>query len=313
MKIYIDTGKDHVLIRRMLRIWKKLGNSLSNPGDADILLCNIRLANKKLRLPKVQRLDGIYYDKATDYNSRNSVISLTHAIVDGNIYQSYSCKLQAERYLASRKKSSMGCRIIYNGIEENWCGKHEDRDNFHIVVAAKWRRHKRLKEIIDIFLEFLKRAPNSYLHILGDIVQNKPVKNKHIGYYGHLNYTEMAKVFKISNCSIHLSKRDACPNSVVEAIGAGIPVITSTVCGGATEMCELTKGCIIVDGDTDLNNYAPAYPYTDKHNIISKELTENIVNEIYNIYVNRPRVKIPKVLTIDYCAKAYINFLKAIQ
>jgi len=312
VKIYIDTGKEHVLIRRMLPIWNKLGHSLDTPGNSNVLLCNIRLANRKLNLPKVQRLDGIYYDKATDYNSRNSAISSTHAIVDGTIYQSYSCKAQAERYLAKRKKSA-GCRIIYNGIEKNWCGRHEDRDNFHIVVAAKWRRHKRLKETIDIFLEFLKKVPDSYLHILGQTIQNKLISNKHITYYGYLNHTQMAKIFKRADCSIHLSKRDACPNSVVEAIGAGVPVITSDVCGGATEMCQITKGCVIVDGDTDLKDYAPAYPYTDKHNVVSKELTENIINELYKIHINRPRVKIPKVLTIDYCAKAYINFLKAIQ
>lgn len=312
MKIYIDTGQGHVLIKRMLPIWKELGHSLSTAGNADVLLCNIRIANKKINLPKVQRLDGIYYDKATDYNSRNSAISTTHAIVDGTIYQSYSCKAQAEKYLDNRKKSAV-CRIIYNGIEENWCGEHENRDGFHIVIAAKWRRHKRLKETIDIFLEFLKKVPNSYLHVLGDIIQNKPVKNKNIIYYGHLNHTQMAKIFKISDCSIHLSKRDACPNAVVEAIGAGIPVITSTVCGGATEMCGITKGCIVVDGDTDLEDYEPVYNYQEKHNIVSKKLTKNIINELYNIYINKIRVKIPKVLTIDYCAKAYINFLKVLK
>lgn len=311
MKIYIDTGKEHILIKRMLPIWKKLGHSLDVPDNSDVLLCNIRLANKKLNIPKVQRLDGIYYDKATNYNSRNSVISTTHAIVDGTIYQSYSCKAQAERYLTPRKKSTV-FDIIYNGIEENWCGDHKNTNNFHIVVAAKWRRHKRLKETIDIFLKFLKKVPNSYLHILGDIIQNKVVKNKHIIYYGHLNYKQMASIFQKSNCSIHLSKRDACPNSVVEAIGAGIPVITSTVCGGSTEICDLTKGCIVVDGDIDLEDYAPTYPYTDKHNVVSKELTENIIYELYKIYINRPRVKIPKELTIDYCAKSYINFLKVL-
>jgi len=311
MKIFIDNGKEHVLIKRMLPIWKKLGHIFSNPGDADVLLCNIRLANRKLNIPKVQRLDGIYYDLATNYNQRNSAISSTHGMVDGTIYQSYSCKAQAEKYLMPRKKSAV-CRIIYNGIEENWCGKHKRMDDFHIVIAAKWRRHKRLKETIDIFLKFLKKFPDSYLHILGDIIENKKIKNKHIIYYGHLSHSSMASIFQKSDCSIHLSKRDACPNSVVEAIGAGMPVITSTVCGGATEMCEMTKGCIVVKGDTDLKDYAPAYPYTDKHNIVSNKLTENIINELSNIYKNRPRVNIPKMLTIDYCAKAYVNFLKVL-
>jgi glycosyltransferase involved in cell wall biosynthesis len=311
MKIYIDTGQEHVLIKRMLPIWNQMGHVISKPAEADALLCNIRIANKKLNLPKAQRLDGIYYDADTDYNSRNSAISATHAIVDGTINQSYSCKEQAEKYLAKRKKSAKWT-VIYNGIKENWCGEHEHTNDFHIVVAAKWRRHKRLKETIDIFLKFLKKFPNSYLHIMGNIIQNQVVQNKNIIYYGHLSHKQMAIIYRKCDCSIHLSKRDACPNSVVESIGAGIPVITSTVCGGSTEMCKMTKGCVIVDGDTDLDDYAPAYPYRNHHNIVSKELTKNIINQLQNIYENRTRVKIPKILTIEHCAESYINFLKVI-
>ena len=85
----------------------------------------------------------------------------------------------------------------------------------------------------------------------------------------------MKDVFRLSDVSIQLSKKDSCPNSVVETIGAGIPTITTNTCGGATEMCNLTAGCMVVDGDGLYEDTEPCKPYSDSYNIVSEKL-ENI-------------------------------------
>jgi len=304
VNISIDHGKEHVVIKRMLPYWKSDGHQITIKGD--IHLSFIKFIQQS-NVPKVLRLDGIYYDNDTDYNKRNLLISKSHYIANGVIYQSNFSKKMCEKYLSPRNFNAK-TSVIYNGVDNMWCGKHIDTNNFNIIVSSKWRRHKRLKEIIDLFIIFHKLHKDARLHILGDTIQNKKYDHPSIIYYGHLNENEMKPVWRIGDLSIHLSKKDSCPNTVVEAIGAGVPVITTNACGGATEMVNITKGCISCSGEEQ--NIQPCYPYRDEYNVISDTTSQLILNAITDVYKDRPRVIIPKQLTIKYMATQYTNFMK---
>ena len=145
MKLYLENFNGHIAYKRMMLYWKKMGIVISNINDCDIQLANVRAINLKKKT--VQRLDGIYYDSDTPYNDRNSAISNTHVNASGVIYQSQYCKDAGEYYLGKRKGPNA---VIYNGIEPGWCGEHKRSKHPIIVVSAKWRRHKRLPEILKL-------------------------------------------------------------------------------------------------------------------------------------------------------------------
>ena len=148
-------------------VWKECGHKLVKAyKEADIQLSSVKIHSQG-KLPIVLRLDGVYYDLDIDYKEKNKEISKAHSVADAVIYQSEYGKKLCETYLALRKKTAL-YRIIPNGIEKNWVIR-KDHDGMNIVVAAIWRRHKRLKEIIELFLELLNICIAVKLHIIGDL------------------------------------------------------------------------------------------------------------------------------------------------
>jgi glycosyltransferase involved in cell wall biosynthesis len=215
-----------------------------------------------------------------------------------------------EKYLSPRKKEAKPF-VIYNGIDKDWCGEFVEHEGTNIIVTAKWRRHKRLQETIQLFLKHYKKYPHTHLHIFGLLHQNVPVKHQNIHYYGHVDRKDFMGHHAMADFTIHLSKKDACPNSVVEAIGAGIPVITTNACGGSTEMCAMTGGCIICDGDE--NTIEPCKPYTDAYNVMPPVLEENLLGAMETIEKDKYCVELPKELTAEYVAEKYFEVFKSIK
>jgi glycosyltransferase involved in cell wall biosynthesis len=308
LKIYLDNAEGHVLTKRITPYLLDYGISFTNNfHKADIHLCFVR-SSGNFGIPIIQRIDGIYYDKNIDYNARNAAISETHTKAKGIVYQSEYCQKASERYLKPRRKDSI-TRIIFNGIDPYWCGEHIPQEHPQITITAKWRRHKRLKETIEVFQSFLKYYPKAVLHICGMLHDNPVPNHPNIIYYGHINHKQMHDIMRKTTMSIHLSRRDACPNSVVEALGAGIPVITTSDCGGSTEMCQMTSGCIIVHEDGD-PNLVPVPHYTDEYNKLTKPLHNNLVEAMVNLAENPNRVELPEKLTAKHTALEYFNFFK---
>lgn len=312
MRIYLDNAEGHITIKRMLPYWIKMGHSVTtSPSDKfDVQLSYVRIS-KITGKPVVHRIDGIYYDSATDYNGRNKVISESHEHADGVIYQSnYSRKL-IERLLKPRKKTAK-FDVIYNGIDENWAKSFVEHESTNITITGKHRRHKRLKEIISLFVEYNVKYPNSKLHIFGILHDNKEVKHKDIIYHGQVERTKMQNIFRQTDFSIHLSKRDSCPNSVVEYIGAGIPVITTDNCGGATEMCQATSGCIIVKGDGSYLDTNPVPHYSEEWNVLPTNVRSGILSAMYELTENKKRVILPPILTAQNQAEQYIKLMQSV-
>jgi len=310
MKIFID-GSKRAAVRRMFPIWQELGHKVvSNAQTADVQLSVIKIKNKNI--PTVLRLDGVYYDKAGNFKGLNADISRSHSIADGIIYQSNLSKSMCEKYLAKRRTNL--CNVVYNGIDLNDWQVFRRHDDINIVSCAKWRRPKRLPETIEIFAEFLNYYPNAKLHILGPMKKGAKVI-KHINVIYHnpnkkIGFEEIKKIYETCDIYIHLCKKDSCPSSVVEAIGTGIPVVTTNACGGATEMCELTPGCVIIPGESE--SLEPDYIYKDTYNRISNEVKGNIVDAIVEIAKSKIRVVLPDELTIETTAKKYIRLMEKI-
>lgn len=305
MKIFLDSGK-HIQIQRLEPFFNEKGSAIyRDPKNCEVQLSLVYLRHKTT-LPVVVRLDGIYYDLATHYKSRNKPISKIHTSASGIIYQSNSCMQMCEKFL--KKRTSKNYDIIYNGIDPNWAGKFIQHDGINIVTSAKWRRFKRLSEIINLFLKFNKVVPNSKLHILGKLHDNKQIKHPNIFYYGMVGFAKMSEIYRAGDMFIHLAKNDACPKTVVEAIGVGMPVITTEACGGATEMAQMTNGCIACKGDPITMD--ADYVYRDEWNVLPTILKSRILKAMIQIADDKRRVVLPNELHIKTTAEKYLKVME---
>jgi len=309
VRIFFDSEQKHVMITRMEPIWNEMGHFLSrSPRVCDVQLSMIRI-EKVTRLPIVLRLDGVYYDLATDYTERNSRISDAHAIADGIIYQSGYGKGLCEYYLEKKKASAIS-RIIPNGIEKR-NPKRRDHKGINIVVASIWRRHKRLKEIIDLFLQFAGKRRDVYLYIIGDLCENVKGNDPRIFYYGQVRYSKIKELYETADLHIHLSKRDNCPNTVLEAIGAGVPVLTTNLCGGATEICGMyNEGYFCYEGE---DTFFPVYNYQEEWNELPEGTKTNLLESMEQILSSGSKFgAVPDRLNIRTVARKYIEFMEEI-
>lgn len=313
MKILLDNYEGHITLQRMLPYFTACCHSVTTNinDDYDVQLSSVRVGLRKKDRPVILRLDSVYYDSATDYNGRNAEISKSHQIADGIIYQSNYSKMLIEALLKPRKLDAK-LAVIPNGIEPDWCGDPIEHSGINITVTGKHRRHKRLKEIIELFIEYNKQYPDSKLHIFGRLHDNKEVKHKDIVYYGHVDRSKMVDILRVTDFSIHLSKRDSSPNSVVEMIGAGIPVITTNNCGGATEMCQITPGCVIINGDGDYNDVSPVPHYGEKWNVLSDRLKSDLLLAMVVMTLYKKRVELPIQLSAEWMAAKYISLMKSV-
>jgi glycosyltransferase involved in cell wall biosynthesis len=307
MKIYID-GSKRAAVSRMFPVWESWGHKVVDKARlADVQLSVVRIKNRT-GLPTVLRLDGVYYDAATDYNHRNESISKSHMEADALVYQSVLSKMMCEKYLGDRKGEY---RVIHNGIDQNGWNNPKEHLHTNIFCCGKWRRPKRLKETIEVFKKFRERSPYANLWVVGGFKKGgKPIPGDNIFYTYEIDHNGMKELYRIGDMFLHLCKKDSCPSTVVEAIAAGMPAITTDVCGGATEMCAKTPGCKVILGEE--LSLEPDFIYQDKCHKIPEAVIDNMVSAMTEVVDKKTRVSLPKELTIDYVAKQYIELMESV-
>lgn len=311
LKIFID-GSRRRAISRMFPYWEKAGCKIvDNPKLGDVQLSVVRIYSKT-NLPTLLRIDGIYYDKAENFLIRNIPINESHIQADAIVYQSELSKLMCEKFLGERTTSFF--EVIHNGVcESNW--KRPARSpgkSVNIFSCAKWRRIKRLPELIKIFQLFLQKYPNAKLHIIGPMAKGaEEITSSNVVYYGELNLEQIKELYHKADIHIHLCKKDSCPSNVPESIAAGVPVITTNLCGGAAEMCSLSPDCtIIYEGKQSLK---ADYIYGEAYNEMPILVMKGMVEAMLIALQSKTEVVLPLELSIEYTAQKYLSMLRKIH
>ena len=262
--------------------------------------------------PYVLRMDGIYFGKeAEDPEKRKNNDDMKRAIdgASGVIYQSLFDKQLIEAYFGKTKKKNI---IICNGtkIERSYSKKGIRKDlglpeNRRLLIcSAGWRRHKRLPEIVEL-LKRLNDIEDRYaLIILGE--QNDYIKTDNTYSFGNIYPGDITRYYQCADIYIHLSWLDHCPNTVVEAIANGLPVLCSNQ-GGTREVVEGASAGIVSECDAEvdlfsLNLYEPPAPDWDQLIQCAQHLFGNYEKYCQSINKN--------FVDIDAVANKYVNFIK---
>ncbi len=290
-----NSGK-HKFFIRLAKEMKKNDIIIDNKNpDIYIFLAGTN-PSKKAKL-NILRLDGLIMNTRWDYKSKNKKILKAIKQSDGIIYQGKFCRDAYNKFLNIDKRPY---DIIPNGASPNEFLKREPKDFF--IANCKWRPHKRLKEIIKSYLLALDMGLKSDLIITGKPDYKKNHFN--IKYLGWQKYKKLKELLSNAIASFHLTWLDWCPNSMIESIISGCPIIY-TKYGGQIELGEVS-GIGIKDTQQKFNLidlYSP--PKIDRKKVAEAMLfLEENKNKKY--YVR-------KDLDIKIICKKYIKFFKNIS
>jgi len=226
-------------------------------AKVDVALHNARVRKNNAKY-NIVRIDGVYHNTAQDYKKLNkNVFSGFHTLPDAVIYQSNFSKSIADHYLG---EFNGPITVISNGADPNFYLESIPSESLYehtFITISRWRPHKRLKDIIESFL--IADLSNSVLYVAGDIndsgltpKEKKKYHREHsVKFLGKLDQGTLARYLISADVFIHLCWFDNCPNGVVEAICAGLPVITNNV--GGTQEIVLKSGGYVVAIDKPYN------------------------------------------------------------
>lgn len=199
-------------------------------GKSDIHL-NVIQGQCKVGSKNVVRLDGVYYDIGR--LKMNEPIKSTLRKTDGVIYQSKWAKIFVEGMLGVAPKKSA---VIYNGARTSlYTAAQPEKHHFEKVMlcCSHWRANKRLKNIVLSFIECRRKTKMN----LGLFVVGKPdfsYSDPNVIFFGSVK-SNIYSLYASADYMCHICHLDACPNSVVEGLCSGMPVVCNNI-GGTPEL-----------------------------------------------------------------------------
>lgn len=211
---------------------ENLGCEIVKDNSHDLSLCFIQSFDSVTK-PRIQRLDGIYFNTDQDYKSLNSQILKTYKDSSGVVFQSHFNKKLIQKYFGHHNHSV----VIHNGADIDTINStpamRNEKYNKIWSCASSWRPHKRLDKNIEYFLEH--RESGDLLIVAGHVAKKEQIDEPNIVYFGNLTQNQLYSVYKASTNFIHLAWLDHCPNVVVDARASGCHIICSSA-GGTKEI-----------------------------------------------------------------------------
>jgi len=247
------------------------------------------------------RLDGLYLDSNDpETGQKNHPIFDSYYNFDHIVFQSEFSKNIYEAFTETPKENT----IIHNGVGEEFFEAEEmpiylsaDFDKL-CVASASWRRHKRLEETIEAFRD--KRLKNVGLLVL-DGLNYKPAsidKPSNVMLLDRMAHEDSALFYKNCDAMIHLCWLDSCPNSVVESLAAGTPVLCSHN-GGTSELVKDDGVTIQIEDDYVFGQRVPLY---DPPKVDTNIIVEGILKVL-----GMDKIEVREDLKISNVAQKYSN------
>jgi glycosyltransferase involved in cell wall biosynthesis len=310
MKIFISEKKlsggpsvfKELLINSLKNKGYHLVSDVSEKVDIELGFISFKSKNAKKR---ILRLDGVYYQ--SHQVSMNSEIKESIKKADAIIYQSEFSKSMVKSMILDTNVPDC---VIYNGTDlnkiklSNPCKKYAKTQ---FVMCADWRNTKRPMSAIRGFYKWVKdnKVKDTKLVIIGDFgkYKNEILSDykKNIVLLGNIKNSSIFPILKSSDFMLHLCFIDSCPNSVVEGISCGLPVLCTNL-GGTREIVE-DYGHVI---NCDSFNFSAIEKVSDN---ISPDIVSNGISILYNKNYNNIS---SKNLDINQVVDKYIKFMESL-
>ncbi len=267
---------------------------------------------KLLKKRVVQRLDGVYHPATPAgklyplYNLKMQIIH--NFLADVVIYQSEFSRLSCETFLGkTRAKKTI---IIYNGVDTEKIPsriviQHEDAP-IKLLTFAKFRRRDQIEPIIESVKlldpeKFILNIYGSYTENLKDLFENLP---ENIKFRGKKSNEELLQILYEFDIFL-FSDQSACPNSVLEAMAAGLPIVAFNR-GSIPELIKSGYNGEIADIKEKSNQFKENYPFrSDVYQGYSYKI-QRILKDI-DFYSKNAQSAINEQFTLNQMIQKYIG------
>ena len=263
-------------------------------NNPDIYFSAVWMGSPPKGARHIHRVDNCYFDtlqkKRTGNNAAiKKAIKKAYAVIYQSKFSLRICRgvlgVKAKRY-----------KIIHNAIDQSVCDKvvpfkHEYNKLF--VACALWRPIKRPNSIMSSFLK--ARLENSALIMIGRGVSSK---HKNILCVGQIRPDQTYSYYKASDAMIHIARLDACPNTIIESLSFGKPVICNNA-GGAPEIVGNDGIIAKIDPPDNYKEFPMKHPDKINTNLLAESIKE-CSNREWNIKRSE--------FDMSYCAKQYYDF-----
>lgn len=299
MKLQVSASGQgpRVFVKRLSKFLVKNHGVVLDRKKPHIYLSSVWRGNPPKEAIAIHRMDGAYFNKdLSGAKDMNRKIAYAIKNAHGVIYQSKYSQEMTRGILKLKKKGV----IIHNGFDSSEYKDiiPHDKMGFDkmLVACAKWRGLKRPRSIVKGFLK--ASIANAVLVMIGDINKKDRIKHKSVVYTGSIKPHEIYKYYLGCDGLIHISRLDACPNVVVEALVAGKPVLCNNV-GGTPEIVENSGVIVDIDPPLKYKMFSMGNPDKIKSHLIAAGV-EQLLQQKWSIH--RPDLEMKE------CAKQYYNY-----
>lgn len=212
---------------------------------------------KRRGIPMVYNQNGVFYKAwyAGDWAAQNRRMARPYHMANWVFYQSEFCKRAADKFLGVR---SGGGEILYNAVDTQRFrppeGEADKRcGNYCFLLTGKIDRHLfyRLESTIAGLRIACDGGLDGRLKVAGWIEAETRIRaesmSKQLGlserveYSGAYTQEQAPDIYRSADAYVMTKHNDPCPNTVLEALASGLPVLYSDS-GGVPELAGTEAG-----------------------------------------------------------------------
>ncbi|MDT0593665.1 glycosyltransferase family 4 protein [Glaciecola petra] len=280
----------------------------------------------KLGVKTILRVDGFsypdLYDNLNDVESirrrhprdfslyrmrTNFQIQTSLKLADYIIYQSQFSRQVSNKWLCNRENNYS---IIYNGVNTQLFQPIEAINKKKCIVSV----HGNLRDpdiiicCLEVFGKLSSILGNQQLilRIIGSLTEDvaeivfkeKEKKVINLEVTGSVSPKTLSTILPESTLSLHLTSSDACPNSVLESLASGVPVVCQHF-GGQSELVG-NAGIVI--------NTGVEYDYSEQMVELAVEACKDIMNDVTG-YSLKARQRAEINFSIEKMSQQYSSIL----
>ena len=203
-------------------------------------------------IPILHNQNGVFYPGwyRGNWESQNERMSLGYHAADYVFWQSEFCKRASNKFLGDRKGDG---EVLYNAVDTSVFSpkKRNSSSCFSYLITGKFDTHVlyRVRAAIAGLAMVRKEGLNAELKIGGwiersDLVQDMIADFNLAGYVhllGPYNQSTAPDIYRSADAFVMLKYLDPCPNTVIEALSTGLPIVYSSS-GGVPELVGAEAG-----------------------------------------------------------------------